>query len=130
MYPCPCCGYQVFSEPPGSYEICPICFWEDDNVQLGFPDLAGGANSCSLIEGQKNFATCGVCELRFKNNVRSPRDAEMRDPSWRPLDPDRDRYLHWSNKQDHARWRAAKDDPTGEESILYYWLPQYWLRTE
>jgi len=31
-YPCPCCGYLVFTEPPGSYDICSICFWEDDPV--------------------------------------------------------------------------------------------------
>ncbi len=36
-YPCPCCGYLVFTEPPGSYTICPICFWEDDISQLRFP---------------------------------------------------------------------------------------------
>jgi hypothetical protein len=24
-YPCPCCGYLVLDEEPGSYEICPIC---------------------------------------------------------------------------------------------------------
>jgi len=62
MHPCPSCGYDVFGEPPGSYDICPICFWEDDIVQLAFPDLAGGANKCSLIEGQHNFAAFGACE--------------------------------------------------------------------
>lgn len=24
LYPCPCCGYLVFEEGPGSYDICPI----------------------------------------------------------------------------------------------------------
>ncbi|WP_368483116.1 CPCC family cysteine-rich protein [Streptomyces niveus] len=23
-YPCPCCGYLVLGDMPGSYEICPI----------------------------------------------------------------------------------------------------------
>ncbi|WP_248129036.1 CPCC family cysteine-rich protein [Pseudomonas sp. W2Aug9] len=27
MFTCPCCGYAVFEEHPGSYDICPICFW-------------------------------------------------------------------------------------------------------
>ncbi|MGW2848911.1 CPCC family cysteine-rich protein, partial [Streptomyces sp. NPDC001274] len=27
-YPCPCCGHRVLGEMPGSYEICPVCFWE------------------------------------------------------------------------------------------------------
>jgi len=43
-YPCPCCGHRIFDEPPGSCDICKICFWEDDNVQLRWPDYAGGAN--------------------------------------------------------------------------------------
>jgi hypothetical protein len=30
--------------PPGSYEICPVCFWDDDLVQLRWPTYAGGAN--------------------------------------------------------------------------------------
>ena len=34
--PCPCCGYLVFDEPVGSFDICPICDWEDDDVQLRF----------------------------------------------------------------------------------------------
>jgi rubrerythrin len=40
-YPCPGCGYLVFDEPPGSYEICPICFWEDDLAQLRFHGCLG-----------------------------------------------------------------------------------------
>jgi hypothetical protein len=47
-FPCPVCGYFVFDEPPGSFAICPICFWEDDIVQLGFPLMAGGAMPLSL----------------------------------------------------------------------------------
>ncbi|MBA2497402.1 MAG: hypothetical protein H0V33_09975 [Acidimicrobiia bacterium] len=29
-FPCPCCGHVVFEEEPGSDEICPVCFWQDD----------------------------------------------------------------------------------------------------
>ena len=53
--PCPVCGYLVFDEPPGSYAICPICFWDDDRIQLGYPLMAGGANSVSLYEAQQQF---------------------------------------------------------------------------
>ena len=31
LFPCPCCGYKTLSESAsGTYEICEICFWEDD----------------------------------------------------------------------------------------------------
>ncbi|HEY5908286.1 MAG TPA: CPCC family cysteine-rich protein, partial [Vicinamibacteria bacterium] len=43
-YPCPCCGYLMFKESPGSHDICKICFWEDDIVQLRDPHFSGGAN--------------------------------------------------------------------------------------
>lgn len=51
-FPCPSCGFEVFSERPGSYEICELCGWEDDHVQLRFPAMAGGANKSSLARHQ------------------------------------------------------------------------------
>ncbi len=41
MYPCPICGNSSFVEPPGSFSICRVCGWEDDYVQLTYPDLLG-----------------------------------------------------------------------------------------
>jgi len=45
--PCDCCGATVIHER-GTYEICPVCGWEDDPAQASDPDLAGGANDMSL----------------------------------------------------------------------------------
>ena len=61
---CPCCGHLVFDESPGSYDICPVCFWEDDIVQLRWPDWAGGANKPSLLDGQANYQHIDGCEQR------------------------------------------------------------------
>jgi hypothetical protein len=122
-YPCPCCGYLTFEEPPGSYEICPICFWEDDLVQLAFPDMAGGANKVSLIEGQRNFDSFRACERRLIGHVRKPARNELRDRFWRALDPHSDVYLKWNVKGDHDLWQSVKDC----HGCLYYWLPEYWL---
>ena len=77
-YPCPCCGYLMFGEPPGSYEICKICFWEDDISQLRF--VTRGGASIPLIEAQKNYATFGAIERRFLRFVREPCPEDVQDP--------------------------------------------------
>jgi hypothetical protein len=72
-FTCPCCGYNTLDEqPPGTYDICRICFWEDDGVQFDDPDYEGGANEVSLRQGQINYQNFGACEERFISNVRKP----------------------------------------------------------
>lgn len=119
-YPCPCCGYLVFDEPPGSYAICPICFWEDDHVQLRFPTLEGGANELSLIQSQKNYVEFGACEKRFQGDVRKPKKTDLRDPQWRMIDESNDRFEEPIN--DIEEFTPYPDDGT----TLYYWRPRYW----
>jgi len=49
---CACC--RLFKLPNGSlHEICPICGWEDDEVQNDDPDFEGGANDLSLNQYKK-----------------------------------------------------------------------------
>ena len=55
VYLCPCCHKYEFSEV-GSYEICPVCNWEDDPVQEEDPSYGGGANVMSLNEARKAYA--------------------------------------------------------------------------
>lgn len=86
-YACPCCGYKTFDhEPNGSYSICPVCFWEDDPIQLEDPDYEGGANSVSLRQAQQNFLEFGACERAMLRNVRQPSTDEQRDEDWKPLE--------------------------------------------
>lgn len=47
FYPCPCCQTSFF-ERNGSYEICPVCNWENDKVQNVNPTYEGGANKDCL----------------------------------------------------------------------------------
>ena len=55
-FPCPCCGFVTLEErPPGTYEICRMCGWEDDPVQFNDPDYRGGANGGSLREYRSAF---------------------------------------------------------------------------
>lgn len=50
-YRCPCCGYYTFENEPATtlhdacFDICPVCYWEDDPVQLEDPTFAGGADT-------------------------------------------------------------------------------------
>jgi len=56
FFPCPCCGELTRSEKDyGTFEICDICGWEDDNVQAEDPDYEGGANRTSLNQARKNY---------------------------------------------------------------------------
>jgi hypothetical protein len=72
-YPCPCCGYLTLeSEPPGTFEICPVCYWKDDNIQFGEPDFQVGANKVSLNQAKFNFAKIGVSDAQFISQVRKP----------------------------------------------------------
>ena len=121
-YPCPVRGYLVFDGPPGSYAICPICFWEDDIVQLGFPLMDGGANRLSLHQSQQEFMRTGACEFRLKGHVRPAVDSDKRDPAWRLFDPASDPYLRWGSPEDSERWAAAEPG-----ACLYYWRREYWL---
>lgn len=51
---CACCGEYVLP-PHAVYEICPVCGWEDDDVQNDDPTFAGGANSMSLEQARKAY---------------------------------------------------------------------------
>ncbi|WP_440466833.1 CPCC family cysteine-rich protein [Pseudomonas sp. YH-1] len=108
LYTCPCCGYFSFGDPPGSYEICEICFWEDDHLQLCFPDARGGANPVSLIEAQVNFVQWGACERRLRTKVRPPTIDDEKDERWFPL---------WERRVELPEEEAPL---TGEEAC--YWL--------
>lgn len=72
-YTCSCCGYKTLVEGTrDSYEICVVCYWEDDFVQNEDPDYEGGANEVSLRQAQENFKIYGACEGRFKALVVQP----------------------------------------------------------
>ncbi|MFI0899728.1 CPCC family cysteine-rich protein [Streptomyces sp. NPDC020983] len=120
QYPCPCCGHRVLDKMPGSFHICPVCFWEDDDVQFRWPTAAGGANRVSLIEAQRNYQSFGACDQHGRKYVRPPAEDEPLDPAWRPIDPERDSFEDWDATV-HAPW---PDD----RSVLCWWLPTFWHR--
>lgn len=87
---CPCCGYRTLDEiPPGTYEICEICFWEDDNIQFQKPHYVCGANGVSLFMAQRNFTAFGACDEASINAVRKPTDQDERDVNWHSIEYNR-----------------------------------------
>lgn len=85
-FACPCCGYKTFTQQPnGTYDICQVCFWEDDPIQLEDSNYEGGANSVSLRQGQKNFIAFGACDREMIEFVRPATEDEQRDENWKPL---------------------------------------------
>lgn len=121
LYPCPCCGYLVFKEDPGSDDICPVCYWEDSVSELRFATRGGGANRASLFEAQLNYVELGTSELEYKGLIQSSISFE-RDGCWRLIDLEIDN-IELSSVGDQGK-TYPKDRTT-----LYYWRDTYWRRT-
>ncbi|MFI6910042.1 CPCC family cysteine-rich protein [Nonomuraea sp. NPDC050394] len=120
IYPCPCCGYLVHDQEPGSYQICPICRWEDDLVQLRWPHYSGGANRQSLVDAQLCYRENGASSPNSISRARPPTESESRDPGFRPVDPSLDNFE--AEKAYEADWPA-------DRTSLYWWRPSYWRLT-
>jgi hypothetical protein len=75
---CPCCGCRTLSERI-AFEICEVCFWEDDGQDDGdIDECHGGPNwSLSLREARANYLSFGACEESMLPNVRPPRAEEL-----------------------------------------------------
>lgn len=121
VYPCPCCGYLVFNEIPGSYEICPICFWEDDLSQLRFP-YTTGANHASLVQAQRNYIEFGACEEKVTPHVRKASQNDVKDPEWRIIDESKDNLETPIKGKDYGRTYPS------DYTVLYYWSSRYWRK--
>ena len=109
LFPCPSCGFLVFREGPGSYDICPICGWEDDDVQLRYPTMGGGANGPCLAESQRN----ALLRVPLGTSVHS---SYCRDPEWRPL-----QASELAPDPDEPTDGLSYFHASGEELPPYYW---------
>jgi len=116
--PCPCCGRLVFERGPGTDEICPVCFWQDDLLCLLEPFEALGPNKVSLAQAQRNFSLLGVCDPRYGDLKGRLLDSTnfAADEEWRPIDLAKDRF--------------SKDHYPEDKAQTYYWRPDYWLSSE
>ncbi len=75
---CPCCGYYTLdSKFAGEYDICPVCFWEDDPFQAKDPNLEDFANTFSLNQSRENYKKFGAVDERLIKYVRPPKEDEL-----------------------------------------------------
>lgn len=75
---CPCCGCKTLRERT-AFEICEVCFWEDDGQDdVDADECCGGPNgSLSLSQARANYLRFGACEEAMIVNVRPPRPEEL-----------------------------------------------------
>jgi methylenetetrahydrofolate reductase (NADPH) len=75
---CPCCGYKTLSVR-GGFQICEVCFWEDDGQDDDdADDVRGGPNGdLSLTLGRANYLEFGASRLQDLRHVRLPRPDEI-----------------------------------------------------
>lgn len=73
LFACPCCDYLTLPER-GMYEICEVCFWEDDGVQN--PEDYSMPNHMFLVQGQDHFLKLGACDERAVSFVK--KEAKLR----------------------------------------------------
>ncbi len=77
-YRCPCCGYKTLDER-GGYDICPVCFWEDDgqDEEDAETNRPLGPNHLSLVQAREMYRRIGACEERLLLYVRPPLPEEQ-----------------------------------------------------
>lgn len=82
MHPCPCCGYQTLPQR-GSYELCPVCWWEDEGAEAW---EYSGPNGETLVEAQQRYLAQTLPHRLRPGKVRAPKRGEERAPGWRPIE--------------------------------------------
>lgn len=76
LHQCPCCDH--FTLPArGDWDICPVCFWEDDGSDLSQPESPSSCNhGLTLREARANFARGGACEEAMLPHVCSAEERQ------------------------------------------------------
>jgi hypothetical protein len=79
VYHCPCCLYPTLPMR-GGFEVCPVCYWEDDGQDSHDADrVRGGPNEAfSLTQARANFAAFGVYDAVRQSKVRAPTAQEKK----------------------------------------------------
>ncbi|WP_279382500.1 CPCC family cysteine-rich protein [Acanthopleuribacter pedis] len=73
---CPCCGCLTL-EKDSMFDVCPVCFWEDDPLQSENELYKGGANQVNLKIARINYLKIGAISEEFKTLTRKPLESEI-----------------------------------------------------
>ncbi len=78
-YPCQCCEYFTIRNPKEyGYELCEVCFWEDDGYGDSTPDAPSAPNGeMTLNEAKKNFKLYKACDEFSVDSCRDPLPEEQ-----------------------------------------------------
>ncbi|MHA5051546.1 CPCC family cysteine-rich protein [Streptomyces sp. SD15] len=73
-YRCPCCGFITLTER-AAFEICDVCYWEDDGQdERDADEVRGGPHhDLSLRQARRNFEVLGACNEYCAQFVRDAR---------------------------------------------------------
>ncbi|MEM8864440.1 MAG: CPCC family cysteine-rich protein [Planctomycetota bacterium] len=82
-YSCYVCGYYTL-ESRCDWDVCPICFWEDDILADDGLYEHSPANHMTIAEAKKNYIALGAVSQEYVSKVRKPVARERRDPAWTP----------------------------------------------
>lgn len=68
---CDCCGCITILEKSQN-NICPVCFWEDDDESLYDQNMDSLINHMPLWMARENYKNYGFSDYRFKDHLRKP----------------------------------------------------------
>jgi hypothetical protein len=76
-YRCPCCG-SLTLPTRGGFELCPVCFWEDDGQDDHDADevRCGPNGNLSLTQARANYGEFGASDRTSLPRVRPPNPRE------------------------------------------------------
>jgi hypothetical protein len=75
---CLCCGFKTLSKPE-AFELCEVCWWQDDGQDDTDADEVRGTvnGTLSLSEARRNFQSFGAADQRFVSHVRTAHANEL-----------------------------------------------------
>ena len=81
---CMICGHKTL-ESRCDWDICPVCFWEDDVILEGVDKVSPANMDLRVSESQANYMVFRSSSKQHVSSVRKPMPDEELDPTWQPL---------------------------------------------